>query len=185
MKEMIVKSGYRKITLALLVLCLFVGGCRQEESKNYIISHYFGSDEDVEKYVKTLNEEQVFNKVFVNDTPRIEIIATEKQADNWVAKKKEDITNCIEDINPDDEYNISFNEDYSVMTISATANRNMQALSFDFFKLLYDAEMIQLFTGHPEWAVEIVIINTDTGHTIYDIVYPEEDIDIADTLWDE
>lgn len=176
---------YITILLPVLLLIPLICICMREKSDSYIISHYFGSDEDAEKYVRTLSDEKIFDKVFMNDTPGIEVVATKKQAKKWVEKKKADIEKCMKEIDLDNGYRISFNEDYTVMTVSASPDRNMQTLSQDLFLMLYNAEMIQIFSGRQDWAVEIVIINTDTGNTIYDIVYPKEDIDIADTLWDE
>ena len=91
---------YIKIILPVLLLIPLICICIREESNSYVISHYFGSNEDAEKYVRTLNDEKIFDKVFMNDTPRIEIVATEKQAKKWVEKKKADIKKCMKGIDP-------------------------------------------------------------------------------------
>ena len=71
-----------------LVAGAFLWRGKSPQADSYVITHYFGTDEDAVAYVEALSDEGIFEEVFINETPRIEILATSTQAARWVACRR-------------------------------------------------------------------------------------------------
>ena len=62
----------------------------------------------------------------------------------------------------------------------------LQTYAEDMVSLIYNAEIIQIFSENKEtWSVNVVIENMDTGKKLVNIQYPQEDLNLEADMWDE
>ena len=78
-----------------------------------------------------------------------------------------------------------FNEDYTIMQSDLSKKYSIKKFSDDIFSLVYDAEIMQVFSGTDDWSVNLVIRNINTGYELVNVQYPQEKWEITPDMWDE
>lgn len=150
---------------------------------SYVITHYFGTDADAAAYVEALAGEGIFEKVFINEMPRIEIRATPTQVARWVGRNRRELDKELGGISPEEGFTAEVSEDATVITVGAGDPYCIPALTVFLTGVIYHAEMIQIFSGAQDWSVTLRIVDPGQKRLIYEVVYPEEDIDLREEQW--
>ncbi len=70
------------------------------------------------------------------------------------------------------------------MVISATKDWNTQQLALDMSLVLYNMEIVQIFSGVQSWNVDFIVQDMSDQKIMYEVQYPQKEIDFGDTLWE-
>ena len=173
------------LPVAALIAGVFLWRGKSPQANSYVITHYFGTDEDAVAYVEALSDEEIFEEVFINETPRIEILATPTQAARWVDRNRRELDKELGGISPGEGFTAAVSEDTTVITVGAGDPYCIPALTVFLTGAIYHAEMIQIFSGAQDWSVTLRIVDSGQKRLIYEADYPQEDIDLQEELWTE
>jgi hypothetical protein len=155
------------------------------ETKKYEITQFFGSDDDIDAYIQDMKNEDYCEAITTTENHKhILVTATEEQRKKWISKAEAVIKDTIQEIDPDNHYAITCEKNDTKMIISATKDWNTQQLALDMSLVLYNMEIVQIFSGTSSWSVDFIVQNMDNQKILYEVNYPEKEIDFGDSLWE-
>ena len=151
--------------------------------ETYVISGVFS---DEKTYIEEVREANICEYIYINKYGYADVKVTEKQRKEWVRTAEEKINKILEKTADEEKCNFKFNEDYTVLMSEVQSQYTLQTYAEDMVSLIYNAEIIQIFSENKEtWSVNVVIENMDTGKELVNIQYPQEDLNLEADMWDE
>lgn len=150
--------------------------------ETYIITGVFT---DEETYIREIREAGVCEYIYKNEEGNGEIKVTEKQREEWLEKAKKNIENVLESLKDEEMCSFEFNEDYTILESNLDKQYSVQCYTEDLFDLIYNAEIMQIFSGVEDWSVNVIIKNMNTGYELVNVQYPQEDMKLTPEMWDE
>ena len=110
---------------------------------------------------------------------------TEEQREEWLKNAKKNIEAILDRTEEESMCEFKFNQDYTVLESSADKEYSGRTYVEDLMNLIYNAEIEQIFSGAEDWSINIIIRNMRTGSEIINVNYPQEEISVKGSLWDE
>lgn len=192
------KHTIRKTCALMLAGLLFLTGCSsQPESTNhsnassvdeftqkYILTAFYGSEEDRNAFLKEKKEEGVLHNIaWDKASGSITITASLTQAQYWVQEAENDIEQNTLTIQKEDGYSLSVNASDTQITITASPDTDMKAMEKTVNKDLMAMEIHQVFSGISSWHVDVNVINADTGDSVRTFSLPDDSLQLDESIW--
>ena len=156
----------------------------EEPLSEYRITHFFGTEGDVENYMKARAVDGSCASIGRNRTYScIEVMATPTQAGIWVNSANEALGQIVASEEQGDNFRLEVSEDRRLLNIAADASWNQEKLHRDVAQALYQMQICQIFSGIPDWSVDFRIVNRHNGAVVYEVQYPQQQIDFTDAVW--
>ena len=102
-----------------------------------------------------------------------------------VRRGKKNIDNVLERMEKEDMCNFMVDEDYERLTVKMTKQYSPQTFYEDVKSVLYNEEIVQVFSGVEDWSVHFIVENMNTGYELVNVQYPQEGWNIDEDTWDE
>ena len=154
-------------------------------TKEYEITQFFGDDDDIDAYIQNMKNDDYCEAITASDNHKhIVVTATEEQRKKWISKAESVIKDTIQGIEPENHYQIACENDDTKMVISATKDWNTQQLALDMSLVLYNMEIVQIFSGVQSWNVDFIVQDMSDQKIMYEVQYPQKEIDFGDSLWE-
>ncbi len=151
----------------------------------YEITQFFGSDDDIDEYIQNVKDENCCEAITTSENHKhIVVTVTEEQRKKWISKAESVIKDTIQGIEPENHYQIACENDDTKMVISATKDWNTQQLALDMSLVLYNMEIVQIFSGVQSWNVDFIVQDMSDQKIMYEVQYPQKEIDFGDSLWE-
>lgn len=156
----------------------------QEALSEYRITHFFGTEGDVESYMKARASDGSCASIGRNRTYScIEVMATPTQAGIWVNSANEALGQIVASEEQKDHFRLDVSEDRRILNITADASWDQEKLHRDVAQALYQMQICQIFSGIPDWSVDFRIVNRHNGAVVYEVQYPQQQIEFTDQVW--
>lgn len=150
--------------------------------ETYVITGVFS---DEETYIKEVREAGICEYIYKNEDGNGEVKVTEKQRKKWLKTAEENIESVLKRLDDEEMCNFTVNEAYTELHAQATKQYSAQQFLSDVEVILYNAEIMQVFTGTKDWSVHFVVQNMNTGYELVNIQYPQEGWNVTPDMWDE
>ena len=150
--------------------------------ETYVISGVFS---DEETYIKEIRKAGVCEYIYKNEDGNADVKVTEEQREAWISRAKENIEYVLDKVKDDEESNFEISEDYTELNVKITKQSSPSEFLSNVEVLLYNAEIIQVFTGEKDWSVHFIVENMNTGYELVNVQYPQEGWNIDEDTWDE
>ena len=150
--------------------------------ETYVISGVFS---DEETYIKGIREADICEYIYKNEDGNADVKVTEEQRKTWIGSAKENIEYVLDKVKDDEESNFEISEDYTELNVKITKQSSPSEFLSNVEVLLYNAEIIQVFTGEKDWSVHFIVQNMNTGYELVNVQYPQEGWNIDEDTWDE
>lgn len=150
--------------------------------ETYVISGVFS---DEETYIKEIREAGVCEYIYKSEDGNADVKVTEEQREAWISRAKENIEYVLDKVKDDEESNFEISEDYTELNVKITKQSSPSEFLSNVEVLLYNAEIIQVFTGEKDWSVHFIVENMNTGYELVNVQYPQEGWNIDEDTWDE
>ena len=153
--------------------------------ETYVITTVFNYDSE-ESYIKEIREADICEYIYKNEEGYVDVKVTEKQRKEWLSTAEENINIILKNMEDEEKCSFEFKEKYTILESKVEKNYSLQAYSKDIINLLYNAEIMQIFSEtEKEWSVNVIIENMSTGKELVNIQYPQEDLRIEPNMWKE
>ena len=153
--------------------------------ETYVITTVFNYDSE-ESYIKEIREADICEYIYKNEEGYVDVKVTEKQRKEWLSKAEENINIILKNMEDEEKCSFEFKEKYTILESKVEKNYSLQAYAKDIINLLYNAEIMQIFSEtEKEWSVNVIIENMSTGKELVNIQYPQEDLRIEPNMWKE
>lgn len=175
----------------LFILVIFamisLWGCagKNEFTNTYIVPNYFGSEDGLNEFVKTLKKEKTFSDVKVTGDHQFTAEATNKQATNFVEWNKNDFDKHVQNFKDITGDNVEYADDYSYLIAYMETSDGLDAYFSELSLAIFDVEMIQVFSGVSDWKIDLKIIRPSDNKVLLDVVYPNEKLEFGMELWNQ
>ncbi|WP_075679683.1 hypothetical protein [Roseburia sp. 831b] len=150
--------------------------------ETYVISGVFS---DEKTYIEEVREANICEYIYINADGNADIKVTEEQREEWLKNAKKNIEVILDRTEEESMCEFKFNQDYTVLESSADKEYSGRTYVEDLMNLIYNAEIEQIFSGAEDWSINIIIRNMRTGFEIINVNYPQEEISVKGSLWDE
>ena len=150
--------------------------------ETYVISGVFS---DEKTYIEEIREANICEYIYINADGNADIKVTEEQREEWLKNAKKNIEAILDRTEEESMCEFKFNQDYTVLESSADKEYSGRTYVEDLMNLIYNAEIEQIFSGAEDWSINIIIRNMRTGSEIINVNYPQEEISVKGSLWDE
>ena len=150
--------------------------------ETYVISGVFS---DEKTYIEEIREANICEYIYINADGNADIKVTEEQREEWLKNAKKNIEAILDRTEEESMCEFKFNQDYTVLESSADKEYSGQTYVEDLMNLIYNAEIEQIFSGAEDWSINIIIRNMRTGAEIINVNYPQEELSVKGSLWDE
>ena len=150
----------------------------------YIITAVFNYDSEV-SYIKEIREAGICEYIYINEDGNVDVKVTKEQRKKWIQMAERDIEKIQKKLEGEEMCSFKFNEDYTILQSDLSKKYSIKKFSDDIFSLVYDAEIMQVFSGTDDWSVNLVIRNINTGYELVNVQYPQEKWEITPDMWDE
>ena len=150
--------------------------------ETYVISGVFS---DEKTYIEEIREANICEYIYINADGNADIKVTEEQREEWLKNAKKNIEVILDRTEEESMCEFKFNQDYTVLESSADKEYSGRTYVEDLMNLIYNAEIEQIFSGAEDWSINIIIRNMRTGSEIINVNYPQEEISVKGSLWDE
>ena len=150
--------------------------------ETYVISGVFS---DEESYIKEIREAGICEYIYKNEDGYADVKVTEEQRKRWIESAEQSIEKIQKNLEGEEMCSFEFNDDYTVLESDISKKYSVKSYTSDIFTLIYDAEIMQVFSGGDDWSVNIVIRNVNTGYELVNIQFPQEELNITPDTWDE
>ena len=155
-----------------------------EQLSLYRITHFFGTEQDVEQYMKDRSVDGSCASIGRNRSRAcIEVMATPTQAGSWVSGADQNIRDIIAAENDKSHFKIEVSEDHRVLNVLGSSNWNEKQLKSELTWVLYCMQICQVFGGTPDWSVDFRILNRKSGAMVYEAHYPQQNLDFTSEIW--
>ena len=153
--------------------------------ETYVITTVFNYDSE-ESYIKEIREADICEYIYKNEEGYVDVKVTEKQRKEWLSTAEENINIILKNMEDEEKCRVDFKEKYTILESKVEKNYSLQAYAKDIINLLYNAEIMQIFSEtEKEWSVNVIIENMSTGKELVNIQYPQEDLRIEPNMWKE
>ncbi|WP_075679688.1 hypothetical protein [Roseburia sp. 831b] len=153
--------------------------------ETYVITTVFNYDSE-ESYIKEIREADICEYIYKNEEGYVDVKVTEKQRKEWLSTAEENINIILKNMEDEEKCSFEFKEKYTILESKVEKNYSLQAYAKDIINLLYNAEIMQIFSEtEKEWSVNVIIENMSTGKELVNIQYPQEDLRIEPNMWKE
>ncbi|WP_075679684.1 hypothetical protein [Roseburia sp. 831b] len=152
--------------------------------ETYVITAVFDYDSETE-YIKEIRDADICEYIYKNGDGNAEIKVTGKQRKKWLEGAKKNIDNVLERMEKEDMCNFMVDEDYERLTVKMTKQYSPQTFYEDVKSVLYNEEIVQVFSGVEDWSVHFIVENMNTGYELVNVQYPQEGWNIDEDTWDE
>ena len=153
--------------------------------ETYVITTVFNYDSE-ESYIKEIREADICEYIYKNEEGYVDVKVTEKQRKEWLSTAEENINIILKNMEDEEKCSFEFKEKYTILESKVEKNYSLQAYAKDIINLLYNAEIMQIFSEtEKEWSVNVIIENMSTGKELVNIRYPQEDLRIEPNMWKE
>ena len=152
--------------------------------ETYVITAVFDYDSETE-YIKEIRDADICEYIYKNGDGNAEIKVTGKQRKKWLEGAKKNIDNVLERMEKEDMCNFMVDEDYERLTVKMTKQYSTQTFYEDVKSVLYNEEIVQVFSGVEDWSVHFIVENMNTGYELVNVQYPQEGWNIDEDTWDE
>ena len=150
--------------------------------ETYVISGVFS---DEKTYIEEIREANICEYIYINADGNADIKVTEEQREEWLKNAKKNIEAILDRTEEESMCEFRFNQDYTVLESSADKEYSGQTYVEDLMNLIYNAEIEQIFSGAEDWSINIIIRNMRTGAEIINVNYPQEELSVKGSMWDE
>ena len=150
--------------------------------ETYVVSGVFS---DEESYIKEIREAGICEYIYKNEDGYADVKVTEEQRKRWIESAEQSIEKIQKNLEGEEMCSFEFNDDYTVLESDISKKYSVKSYTSDIFTLIYDAEIMQVFSGRDDWSVNIVIRNVNTGYELVNIQFPQEELNITPDTWDE
>lgn len=150
--------------------------------ETYVISGVFS---DEKTYIEEIREANICEYIYINADGNADIKVTEEQREEWLKNAKKNIEAILDRTEEESMCEFKFNQDYTVLESSADKEYSGQTYVEDLMNLIYNAEIEQIFSGAEDWSINIIIRNMRTGAEIINVNYPQEELSVKGSMWDE
>ena len=140
---------------------------------------------DEKTYIEEIREANICEYIYINADGNADIKVTEEQREEWLKNAKKNIEVILDRTEEESMCEFKFNQDYTVLESSADKEYSGRTYVEDLMNLIYNAEIEQIFSGAEDWSINIIIRNMRTGSEIINVNYPQEEISVKGSLWDE
>jgi hypothetical protein len=197
-REHLMKSKLIKLLCIISLSLGFLTGCTSKQglifstttsasttTAEYKITQFFGSADDMSEYIQDIKNAGRCESISATDNnTHIVVNATEEQRKIWVSTAENTIDETIHGIDASNHYSIECEDDYTKLIIAATKDWNTQQLALDMTLVLYNMEIHQIFSGKSSWGVDFIVMNSENQKILYEVQYPEKEIDFGDAIWE-
>ena len=153
--------------------------------ETYVITTVFNYDSE-ESYIKEIREADICEYIYKNEEGYVDVKVTEKQRKEWLSTAEDNINIILKNMEDEEKCSFEFKEKYTILESKVEKNYSLQAYAKDIINLLYNAEIMQIFSEtEKEWSVNVIIENMSTGKELVNIQYPQEDLRIEPNMWKE
>ena len=152
--------------------------------ETYVITAVFDYDSETE-YIKEIRDADICEYIYKNGDGNAEIKVTGKQRKKWLEGAKKNIDNVLERMEKEDMCNFMVDEDYERLTVKMTKQYSPQTFYEDVKSVLYNEEIVQVFSEVEDWSVHFIVENMNTGYELVNVQYPQEGWNIDEDTWDE
>ncbi len=152
--------------------------------ETYVITAVFDYDSETE-YIKEIRDADICEYIYKNGDGNAEIKVTGKQRKKWLEGAKKNIDNVLERMEKEDMCNFMVDEDCERLTVKMTKQYSPQTFYEDVKSVLYNEEIVQVFSGVEDWSVHFIVENMNTGYELVNVQYPQEGWNIDEDTWDE
>ena len=150
--------------------------------ETYVISGVFS---DEKTYIEEIREANICEYIYINADGNADIKVTEEQREEWLKNAKKNIEAILDRTEEESMCEFKFNQDYTVLESSADKEYSGRTYVEDLMNLIYNAEIEQIFSGAEDWSINIIIRNMRTGAEIINVNYPQEELSVKGSMWDE
>ena len=150
--------------------------------ETYVISGVFS---DEKTYIEEIREANICEYIYINADGNADIKVTEEQREEWLKNAKKNIEAILDRTEEESMCEFKFNQDYTVLESSADKEYSGRTYVEDLMNLIYNAEIEQIFSGAEDWSINIIIRNMRTGSEIINVNYPQEELSVKGSMWDE
>ena len=109
---------------------------------------------------------------------------TKKQREKWIEWVKDSIAQALERVNSSENIEYIVSNDCKILTLRANENMSFKTAGSYLGVLLFDMEIYQVLMREEIWSIHFVLEDMDTGEILYTADYPEEEIEVDDSMWD-
>ena len=173
--------------ILVILAAIFLCGCsrKNEPTNTYIVPNYFGSEDGLNEFVKTLKKEKTFSNVTVTGAHQFTAEATDKQAANFVEWNEKDLKKHVQNFKDITGDNVEWAADYSYLTAYMETSDGLDAYFSELSLAIFNIEMIQVFSGKNDWKINLKIIRPSDDRTLIDVLYPNEKLEFGIELWNQ
>lgn len=124
-------------------------------------------------------------KAYVNEDETAAVIhLTKRQRERWIEWITDSMNRDLEEVNRLDNIEYLVSEDGKILTLRANENVSFNSAGTYLLILAFDMEIYQVLMGEETWSIHFVLEDMDTGEILYTADYPEEEIEVDDSMWD-
>jgi len=169
------------LLISVGIVYLFV----RPKTQEYVITQFMGNMDDAEEYVRNLKKNHDFNDARIVGK-EIYVKATKEQCQEWVSNSITMFMKYMNAFEKNTGNKVSYPSDYSAVTfyIEAIDQKTWNELGDALTEAMYQSEMIQVFSGIPDWEINIQIIRPSDDKVLYQVIYPEEPLDVDSQIWE-
>lgn len=173
------------IGLMLLLICSIISGYFMfVKEEKIIITSMLAPDiqEQIEEYKRAGK----CNDGYFNEA-KTEVVLelTKWQRKKWLNSEYKNMEKFISLANDIDHMQVFISEDTKKMFIYADKDVSFQNMATYFGMLSYSIELIQVLNYEEKWGFEFVLSDMDTKKIIYTVDFPEEDVVVNESMWDD
>ena len=140
---------------------------------------------DIQEQLDVYVEAGLCWRAYINEDETAAVIhLTKRQRGKWIEWITDSMNSSLEEVNRLDNIEYLVSEDGKVLTLRANENMSFNSAGTYLFILLYDLEIYQVLMGEETWSIHFVLEDMDTGEILYTADYPEEEIEVDDSMWD-
>lgn len=124
-------------------------------------------------------------KAYVNEDETAAVIhLTKRQRERWIEWITDSMNRDLEEVNRLENIEYLVSEDGKILTLRANENVSFNSAGTYLLILAFDMEIYQVLMGEETWSIHFVLEDMDTGEILYTADYPEEEIEVDDSMWD-
>lgn len=113
------------------------------------------------------------------------IEVTKWQKKKWLDTLYEELADYLNNANEINHMKINMSSDTKQIVVYADKEVNYKTLATYLGAIVWNIEIIQVLNGEEDWSIEFVAKDIKTEEVIYQASFPEERIQINESLWDE
>ena len=179
----VTKNRFLTIICCVFVVMLVIACGHNDNTGEFVLTNYLGSIEDEKEFVDSLRQSKEFADVSINESNQIVIRATDTQAEKWVNDSKKKFEEDVEDFRNVTGEMADYSDDYTVITFYMKTETNFPSCFTTIEFCAFYSELIQVFSGEPDWEININIVRPSDNKLLYHASYPKETININTSIW--